>query len=121
MDQLKMEIAELTETLNNRLDTLEEKLQGLVEINSRLVHENISRGSSSPKATKKDSENGDTIIIENHGNGIKVTGKTYNHRSLFRENGGTWNKSIQAWIFPAPSKKDLVDVLNSNNIEFKEN
>ena len=120
-------IEEVTYLMNNRLDTLEDKLQGLIEINNRLVHENINLRSPPHIERKSNVDNTSTddlvsnkIIIEKHGNGIKVHGKTYNYRSIFRDNGGSWNKGLQAWIFPLDVKETLIGVLNENSIEFED-
>ena len=115
-------IENLTHTMNNRIDILEEKLQGLIEVNDKLVKQNINTTiNTTTKSTNiKEIDDDDTIVVENHGNGIKVSGKTYVHRSLFRENGGSWNKTLQAWMFPIVVKDDLLDLLEKNEIEFNQ-
>jgi hypothetical protein len=117
MEEILKTLNRMEESHKERISRLEDKLCGLIEINKHLIHENTRSKSNNTPVTKID-EN--SIYIENHGEGIKIYGKTYTHRSLFKENEGAWNKGLQAWVFPTQSKEKLISVMNENNIEFNE-
>ena len=109
---------EIVALFNQRFNQLEEKLVGLLEINNRLVHENLlSKSTEKVKSTSSTEATPTKVIIAEHGKGFKVYGKTYPHRSLFREQGGSWNKSLQGWVFS--EREGLEEVLKENNIEYE--
>lgn len=112
------------EKIEERLASIEEKLQGLIEINNRLVHENIRKSlvpvRQETVTETRITETDDTIRIETHTqNNFRVTGKTYQHRSLFREAKGEWNKVDLCWIFPNEHKEKLIELLRENNVSYK--
>ena len=121
-EDIKVLLTQFTDNINNKISSLEEKLQGLVEVNNRLVHENIcNKGNNNviiPSIqTKTTTTESKILIVEKHEDNIKISGKTYTHRSLLREEGGSWNKSLQAWIFPEDTKDKLLEILKEKEIE----
>ncbi len=126
--------------IKHRFDTLEEKLQGLIELNNRLILENIRLHNSSQLHNSLKTPNDTSVsyapntesvlnvanvapkLIEIHQHdedSIKVIGNTYSYRSVLRENGGSWNKNINGWVFENHCLGQLVDSLSEKNILFK--
>jgi hypothetical protein len=131
------------EYVKQRFNALEEKLQGLVELNNRLVLENIKlnqrfNNAQGVEAAKPLRSTGVEVappsvprtapeppkpkvleILQNDGVGsIKVIGNTYLHRSLLKENGGSWDKNISGWVFSDTCLDQLVNALTEREVEF---
>jgi hypothetical protein len=130
------------EYVKQRFNALDEKLQGLIELNNRLVLENIKLHNQIqqparsavidevPAPNVKRDEPAKPKILEilshtirsNDGANevsIKVIGNTYLHRSLLKENGGSWDKNISAWVFSDTCLENLVNALTEKEVEFK--
>ena len=131
------------EYVKQRFNALEEKLQGLVELNNRLVLENIKLNQrfnnaqgveaakplrstgvevappSVPRTAPEPPKTKVLEILQNDGVGsIKVIGNTYLHRSLLKENGGSWDKNISGWVFSDTCLDQLVNALTEREVEF---
>lgn len=116
------------ERIEERLARIEERLQSLVEINNRLVHENIRKSKLEPitqqifqpnnqQSNQSPPQSG--IVIETHTHeSFRVSGKTYPHRNLLREAKGEWDKTEMCWVFHIDNKEKLVGLFKENNIEF---
>lgn len=107
--------------IEQRLAAIEEKLQGLIEINDRLVHENIrkSTGTTTTVATPSAPKTQEILIEKHNEDTIRVSGKTYPHRSLLREANGEWDKVAMCWVIQNEHKDTLIGLFQSNNVEFK--
>ena len=111
-------------SIEEKLFRIEERLHSLVEINNRLVHENIRKSMISPVAVPAVVPS----VVPTVGIQIekftdtrfKVTGKTYPHRSIMRDANGEWDKVSMCWTFHVDHKETLVSLLEENNIEFME-
>lgn len=120
-----MENKELMEYIDKKFESLEEKLQGLIEINNRLVYENIRK---TPKeenfpetqdTTKGRVESSEQLVVDIHGNGIKVTGKsTFKYRGLLKDAGGSWNGTLKGWVFPNSKTQEILGILENNEVDF---
>ena len=118
-----MDIEEKVKNIEERLLVLEEKNKGLLEVNDKLIHENISlrnKIDKIPKDTPVLSKIEEGLVMEDHNEkSFKILGKTFPHRSILRENGGSWNKSLQVWIFPIRGKEPILEIFKKNGIEIK--
>jgi len=124
------------EYVKQRFNALDEKLQGLVELNNRLILENMKlhqRSQPEQRTTNEvcartefvRGEHGEAkpsnkvLEIFPHGGDIKVIGNTYLYRSILRENGGSWDKNISGWVFDNANLTQLVNALTEKEVEFK--
>jgi hypothetical protein len=128
------------EYVKQRFNALDEKLQGLIELNNRLVLENIKLHNQiqqparsavidevpAPNVKRDEPAKSKILEILSHtitdgANevSIKVIGNTYLHRSLLKENGGSWDKNISAWVFSDTCLENLVNALTEKEVEFK--
>ena len=110
----------------SRLDSMESLIKGLLEINARLTQEIIHVKSNASGSTSGFTGiSGNTvsdkkttgIIIKTQGNILKFSGNTYNHRSIFGENEGTWNKEEKLWETPLSKKEAIINAFNEKEIE----
>ena len=110
----------------SRLDSLESMFKGLLEINARLTQEIIHIKSNSSGSTSGFTGiSGNTavekkttgIIIKTQGNILKFSGNTYNHRAIFGENDGTWNKEEKLWEAPISKKEAIINTFIEKEIE----
>lgn len=139
------------EYIKQRFNSLDEKLQGLLEINNRLILENIKLNkiiTSIPKVAEPPREprevdtatqpiimSFDNIPKETTGrsdkkgleihfhidNSVKVIGNTYLHKTILKENGGVWDRTVGGWVFSDTHLDQLVNALTEKEIEFKNN
>ena len=125
------------EYVKQRFNALDEKLQGLVELNNRLILENMKlHQRSQPERSEQRTTNevcartefvrdgeakpsNKVLEIFPHGGDIKVIGNTYLYRSILRENGGSWDKNISGWVFDNANLTQLVNALTEKEVEFK--
>jgi hypothetical protein len=116
------------DNITNELKGIKEQLQGLIEINARFAQEIIAlkqgtvagngfNGTSTiaTSSTKKPKISG--VLLTCGTEKIKVSGNTYDHRGIFFENGGSWNKAEKVWEVPIDSKDSIVDELKAKEIE----
>lgn len=146
------------EYIKQRFNALDEKLQGLLELNNRLILENIKLNriiASMPKVVESPKEiqvvthdettfnntpkenttqNTDSTVsrtarlekknLEIHfhvDNSVKVIGNTYLHKTILKENGGVWDRSVGGWVFNNTRLDQLVNSLTERGIQFINN
>ena len=150
------------EYVKQKFNALDEKLQGLIELNSRLILENIKlnnkiqqfastdgvqasfdtdlRSAVRPnkvyvqeaihseqriaQLTHTDANKPKILEILSHNDhSLKVIGNTYLHRTILKENGGSWDKNVGGWIFSDASLSldKLAEALTEKGVEFKNN
>jgi hypothetical protein len=125
-------ILKLEERLINENKEIKDQLKGLVEVNARFAQEIIAlkNGSSGSNingfggtqeiattpAVKKVKSN--KVVLSVGETQVKITGNTYNHRSIFGENGASWSKADSAWMLPLDNKDSVIETLEEKGIEY---
>lgn len=107
-----------------RISSIEVLLKGLIEINARLTQEIIhlktggtSSGLENRSFTTSVEPKKSGIVININGEIMKFSGNTYKYRSIFGENGGSWNTSEKVWQVPTANKDTILENFRENNIE----
>lgn len=112
-------INEMIAPLKEEIAYLKEALKCKDELNEKLINEMLK---SEKKIENKDNNDveikNEKILLEYHGNSLKISGNTYKYKTILREHGGSWNKSLQSWIFKKSCKDFLIEKLEENNIEY---
>ncbi len=116
---LSMDLSEITAELKK----MSEKIQGLVEVNARLTHELIhikSGAQSSPTNNLIQTPNKtNKVVLTVDGDITKIGGNTFNHRSIFRDNGGSWNGVEKVWEVSSDNNETIVQELELINQEYE--
>lgn len=117
------------EGVGNTLEGIKEQLQGLIEVNARFAQEIIALkggsqtssgfGSTTPVASTGSAKKSNKVILTCNDDDISITGNTYDHRGIFFENGGAWNKAEKSWMVALDKKDSVVEALKAKSIEYE--
>lgn len=136
MEDQIIQILELVKTLTIQNQEMKTQLQGLVEVNARFAQEII--------AIKNNNQNNNqnNTISNGFGGGVEITttptpkksnkvvltinddllvisGNTYAHRSIFGENGASWNGTDKVWNAASDKLDSIVEELTDKGIEYE--
>ena len=120
------------DSVTNELKGIKEQLQGLIEVNARFAQEIIAlkqgtiagngfNGSTDIATSNIKKEKISGVLLTCGEENIKISGNTYDHRSTFFENGGSWNKPEKVWEVPLDKKDNIVEALKDKGVEVKVN
>ena len=111
--------------ITKELKGIKDQLQGLIEVNARFAQEIIAlkqgklaeNGFNAKTELQTKKQKIDGILLNCEDEKIKISGNTYDHRSIFFENGGSWNKSEKVWEIDLDKKDSVIQELKNKDIK----
>ena len=95
--------------MDSRMDTLEEKLDRLINMVEIMSTENQSVGGYSRTESLKDVAI--DVKFESYKNCYKILGDTKSIKSTIKENNGKWNPSFKCWIVGKSSLEKMKNAI----------
>lgn len=131
LNEIKCMLNSLRDDMREVLDK-EVQLKGLIEINQRLIHEQLGTPNASEVVKsqknvvdekKKKEESGKkrkNVLIEVDGDNLKISGNTFDARVYIKQmNGAKWDGPTTSWLVPTDSLTELTQKFKENRIDFE--
>jgi hypothetical protein len=106
--------------LNKEIVSIRNELRGLIEIQQRLIHERLGVPPPPPPPPVGESPkkyNSKKIYIKVLGEGVSVSGNTFNHKDIIKQWKNAKFQDDKSWLLPSGYLEKLISAFEDNGLK----